>query len=1043
MRSLRLTSWFSWLLCGLSLAACNDGNSKPGSDGPGIEGDGESDFVSAVSNGSGGRGDSLNGGDAQAPSAAGTTQSGNAADGDNAGSANRAIAEADILQLAGDRIYALSQYSGLSIVDASNPRALRLEGNYRTSAAPFEMYVEDGIVFAMFNSWSSYECDEVAGTCTWQQASRLQALDTRDPANIVRLADYVVPGTIADSRRVGDILYLATQEYGGCWGCNAAGPNTNMTSFDVSDVTALRQVDQLRFPARDDSYLGQRSISVTQERIYVSGWDWNFNNQSGNGSIQVVDISDPQGALVAGATVPIAGQIQSRWQMDEFDGVLRVISQPGGWGGAIPPVLETFRVTSASDIQRLKGIGMQLPRPNETLMSARFDGERAYAITMERRDPLVTFDLSDPANPLQVGLLDMPGWVYHMEPRGDRLLALGYDNENQSGSLNVSLFDVSNLATPQLLSRVPFGGDWGSFAEDQDRIHKAFSILDDEGLIFVPFAGGSYDEASCTYDYGSGIQLVEFTNDSLTKRGVAPQVGNARRALLHDGYLFGIGDNAVQTFDISNRDAPQALAQLDVARNITGVRVLGDHLLRFGNDWWTDQTTLDLTPIDRAGEPEPQSEIDLSALFGENTWSCGRSSQWSGEVFVKGNYAYVPRYSYNWSNVDYRQYEQRLTLYVVDLSDRNAPRAIGTVPLQPVTGDYYSFSGIVQTDNTLLVGRSKYGRYDYDYRTGKQTLIEAPQYYYDVIDLRNPATPEVVNRFEVPAELASYGYGYGYALMGCSIDMPWGWYRGGNSGTITDGDIVVSQHGEPLPGDDTQVRYYMDRIDVSDPLNPVVYPKVNIPGNVVHFNADTNELVTVDYRRFVEPAEGGTYPAVYESCSNRGAYGWYDEKIEACRVERRAINSLVLEGNRAVRKSILRLDEDRRTANIAVSDDRLFYTTTTFPNYATVRAGTIPLSDVKLESLVLQDGQLHPLATVELEPAPYYWGGSLFARGDRVFEVRESELTVVDTSVPSDPVSKKVELPGYYCSALEVSADRAYCALGQRGVEVIDLSDMR
>jgi hypothetical protein len=34
-------------------------------------------------------------------------------------------------------------------------------------------------------------------------------------------------------------------------------------------------------------------------------------------------------------------------------------------------------------------------------------------------------------------------------------------------------------------------------------------------------------------------------------------------------------------------------------------------------------------------------------------------------------------------------------------------------------------------------------------------------------------------------------------------------------------------------------------------------------------------------------------------------------------------------------------------------------------------------------------------------------------------------------------------LPGSGCAALEVSSDAAYCAVGQRGVEVIDLSSMR
>jgi uncharacterized secreted protein with C-terminal beta-propeller domain len=1034
MRSRWLSSGFCWLACGLALAACNDDPATPA---PGVDGDGASDFVSSLTNGSGqgvnesDGGDSLSGGAGGSSAGAPTASPGAAQDAGNSG-AERAIAEADILQLDGDRIYALSQFTGLSIIDAANPRALRLEGSYRSTAIPFEMYVEDGIVFAMFNSYYSYECDEVAQSCSWQSTSRMQAIDARDPANIVRLSDYEVPGTISDSRRVGDILYLATHEDGYCWGCDSSSA-TVLTSFDASDITALARVDQLRFADPKDVYAGQRSISVTQDRIYISGSQWSTNGTFVAGSVQVVDISDPSGAIVAGATVPIAGQIQSRWQMDEFDGVLRVISQPGGWGSQTPAVLETFRVDDASDVQRLARLTIQLPRPNEVLQSARFDGARAYAITAERVDPLFTFDLSDPANPRQVGELEMPGFVYHMEPRGDRLFALGFDNANEAGSLHVSLFDVSNLSQPVLLSRVPFGGDWGSFAEDQDRIHKAFSILDDSGLILVPFAGGTYDEATCNYEYGSGIQLVDFTNDSLTKRGVAPQVGTARRALLHRDYLFGIGDNAVQTFDISDRDAPAPAGRLDVARNVSTVRVLGDHLLRFGSDWWTNQTTLDLTPIAQASVAEPEAEVDLGALFGENTWSCGRSSEWTGQVFSKGDYAYVPRYSYRW-DVDGQNngnYQQRLTFYVIDLSDRSNPRPIGTIPIEPVTSNGY-FNGITQTENTLLVGRST-GYYEYDYygnRTGT-----APRYFYDVIDLSEPGVPSVVKRFEVPEALSAGGYGY-YNMGGCTVDMAWGWYGGGYStGTLTDGDLVISQHSVPVPGRPGQVRYYLDRIDVSNPTNPVILPAVNIPGNVVNFNAETGELVTVDYQESLE-----TF-ATYDDCYNRGAWGYFDSQSNRCRVQRRSINGLVLEGDRAVRVSQVLLDRDQRTSSIAVSDSRVFYTTSDFPNPSV--NGAVSLSPVTLNTLRIDGGSLQALAPVDLGSKPYYWG-DLRARGDRVFEISDSKLTVVDTADGEAPAQKSFELPGYsYCASLEVSGDAAFCAMYQRGVEVFDLTGMR
>jgi len=1058
------------LLGTLVLGACSSGGASTplevtdgdGRDGPidtmaTVPGDGDSEFVSSVGEAGGGGRSALSGADSDASAAGGSAGSGSVASpqapSDNGavsggGEAARVISEADILQLSGDRLYALSRYNGLTIIDVSNPAALRLEGAYSTAAEPFEMYIEDGIVFAMFNAWYSYECDE-ANVCTWQTSSRMQALDTRDPESIQLLSDTVIPGNIADSRRVGDVVYVATQQYNYCWMCEA-DQNTMLTSFNVATPSRITQADQLKLPVPVNAYAGERSISVTDQRIYISGQVYSNNGGVQPGEIQVVDISDASGALERGATFGVAGPIQSRWQMDEYDGIFRVVSQPGGWGTNQPPVVQTFRVNSSSDIQPAASLPIQLPLPNEVLQSVRFDGTRAYAITAERRDPLFTFDLSNPDQPRQMGELEMPGFVYHMEPRGNLVYALGFDSENPDGALNVSLFDVTDLAAPALLSRVAFGGDWGSFAEDQNRIHKAFTILEDQGLILVPFSGGSSTGDNCAYEYGSGIQLIDIGQNTLVRRGVAPQVGDSRRAFMHRDHLIGVGDNTVQTFDIANRDAPVATAKLDVARNVGTVRVIDDHLLRFGNDWSTNQTILDMTPLAKANAAQPEAEIDLSAVFGEDAWSCAGGSYWGGQVFTRGDYAYVPRYSYSYDQ-SYQNYTQKLTFYIVDLSDRSAPRAIGSFTASQSNG--YGSSEIVQTEDALLIGRTE-GEYQYSQINGQ--LLASPRFYYDVFELSDPTAPTLASTFQVP-ELITGG-GWGRFIGGCSMDMGWGWYGGyyasGNV-ALSSGDLVVSQHSERVPGSDYLVKYYLDRIDVSDPYAPEMLPKVNIPGTAVHFNSGTGELVTVDYALEREPGTS------WDDCYQRGYYGEYIESTRECNVMRRSINSLVVSGDRAVRKSQLELDRTRRTTNIAVSDSRIFYTTGNFPSYPSYYGGAVtdsvgvsssdsavseqtPISAVTLESLHLENGTLTRLPSVDLRRQnQYYDYGVLYARGERAFSIYDQTVTVVDTQAPMAPRRLTHEIPGWGCNSLEVGGDTAYCAVGQRGVEVIDLSQVR
>jgi hypothetical protein len=314
----------------------------------------------------------------------------------------------------------------------------------------------------------------------------------------------------------------------------------------------------------------------------------------------------------------------------------------------------------------------------------------------------------------------------------------------------------------------------------------------------------------------------------------------------------------------------------------------------------------------------------------------------------------------------------------------------------------------------------------------------------------------VASRFEMPASVAGNGWGL-FAVGGCSIDRGWGWYGGGGGGELTDGDKVISQHAEPVAGKPGQLKYYLDRLDVSDPYKPSLLPPINIPGTLVHYDDAASVLVTVDYQETVEAA---TSP---EDCSARGYYGYFDESPELCHVTRRSINALTLQPDRATRTGYLPLDTKRRTANIAVSDSRIFYTTTNFPvalpgggvvegtslDAPPLGGGALPpapeRSPVRLEILGLAAGKLTRLPARELRELPNdgYYYGELYARDERLFEIFDQTVTVIDTLAPEASASLSRELPGWGCAALEVSGDAAYCAVGQRGVEVIDLSSMR
>lgn len=985
------------IVLSLGLSACVD-NSPPG------------DFISDVYGHS--TGDRSPGADAGA--AAPDLDSGEASD------PERAIAEADIIQVDGDRLFALSRYAGLTVIDLSDPSDLRVLGNHRFSAVPFEMYLRDDVAYVMYNGYWTFEVDDATGEGSWQTTARMQALDVADPTRIEVLADHELYGQVSDSRMVGDVVYLVTYENGYCWRCDTQ-PKTRIASFAVSP-TGFEVIDEVTLASGAD--WGPQSISVTADRIYVASNDWNRWWEPGGSDdtrLFTIDISNPNGEMEVGATVTVHGRIESRWQMDEHEGVLRVISQAGGWGSGQEPVLETFAVTSSHEITPLASLTMRLPRP-EALRSVRFDGDRAYAITFEQIDPLFTFDLSDPAVPVQVGELEIPGWVYHMEPRGDRVYGLGFDE----GAMTVSIFDVSDLATPTMLDRVHFGGDWTSAVEDQDRIHKAFNLLLDRGLILVPFAGSAASDDGCRWEWQSGIQIIDVAGDDLTLRGVAPQIGTARRSILRGDTLFGVSDHAVQSFDLADRDRPAALDTLEMARHATSVHAISDdEVLRFGSDWWTRRATLDVASTADASTAEPLASLDLTAAEAD---ACEGYSTWGSTVYPHGDFVYAPHHSYDYSS---GRAVSTLRLYVIDMRGEQ-PVVAGHVDFASAAStdaEYEHFGEILKTERALVVSRVR-GSYSYDPATGSRSERRVT---YDVLSLDDPSSPTFTAQFELPADVARGGWGV--LPWGCAIDYGYGWWYGGGSGGLVSGDVVASQHAEPVGDGSGRVRYYLDRLDLSDPAAPRMLAPVNIPGQAVHYDHGAGLVVTLEDVLRDERAVSD-----WGDCASSEGRISFDWETSVCRTWDRRINTLRVGDDGARLVSRESLDRDGFTStSVAVSDSRVFVRSQEGSFYGW---GSSEVPESRMTVFALRDGgalELRPSVSLNDLYSSYWGGGQLTARGDHAFITESNRLVVVDASAGGAPQVRDVEMPGWYCQSLEVRADRAFCAMGPYGVMTIDL----
>jgi hypothetical protein len=132
-----------------------------------------------------------------------------------------------------------------------------------------------------------------------------------------------------------------------------------------------------------------------------------------------------------------------------------------------------------------------------------------YVVTFRQTDPLYTVDLSDPAHPRLVGQLALTGYSAYLHPASaTELIGIGRaaDSVGHIEGLQVSLFDVSDLAAPSRLATYALAG--ASSAAEFDP--HAFLYWPASGLIVVPLDN-------------SGDLVLRINGSGFTKVGLLTQ----------------------------------------------------------------------------------------------------------------------------------------------------------------------------------------------------------------------------------------------------------------------------------------------------------------------------------------------------------------------------------------------------------------------------------------------------------------------------------------------------------------------------------------
>jgi hypothetical protein len=183
------------------------------------------------------------------------------------------------------------------------------------------------------------------------------------------------------------------------------------------------------------------------------------------------------------------GYLLNQFSLSEFRGVLRVATtQEPVWASgqraqdseSVVTVLDQHG-DRLDEVGRVGGLGR-----GERIYSVRFIDDAGYVVTFRQVDPLYTLDVSDPTRPRVRGALELLGYSAYLHAVGrDLILGVGRDASPQGRlrGAQLSLFDVSDLAAPKLLSRRALGS---SSSTDAEFDHKAFLFWPPSKLAVLP-----------------------------------------------------------------------------------------------------------------------------------------------------------------------------------------------------------------------------------------------------------------------------------------------------------------------------------------------------------------------------------------------------------------------------------------------------------------------------------------------------------------------------------------------------------------------------
>lgn len=375
------------------------------------------------------------------------------------------------------------------------------------------------------------------------------SLDVSDPHNIVKKNVISVAGEYLTSRVIDGSLLLLTTVFFSDLGSSTvdfADESTFVPQITTEEGTECLAPEQIILPQTvlyANSYVTAfcldaetleakdaiavltlvADVYITDDCIYVPHYFYKNTATSDYTMNEIIAISYKNGFEKLGS-VCVKGYVNNQYSMDEYDGVLRVVTTVGDGTESNASLycidLQTWEIVSSVKKFAPKG---------ESVRSVRFDGDAAYVCTaIEVTDPVFFFDLSDVKHITYKKSAMHDGFSHSLVSFGDGY-CLGIGLETVFKSIKIEIYKETDSGVESVCKYVKdvyCSNDYKDYLVDREKRIIGFSSY---SALVAPIV--SY--YTLLWFDGESLQVItEIVND-----------GQTDRAVYIDGYLYLFGEN--------------------------------------------------------------------------------------------------------------------------------------------------------------------------------------------------------------------------------------------------------------------------------------------------------------------------------------------------------------------------------------------------------------------------------------------------------------------------------------------------------------------